>query len=177
MPVPPRPSKKGGLGPTNSGFVHAQYLNHPPPLPFTHTQNHNTYNNPAISSNPYLFYSFQNPPLPTSSYPYPTMKPSSSTFPQPQNHNPNLPPTAYPPLQPLHPPQSLAPPHFPIQQPTPSVLFAALSDPIKFFDGLDHTYTPEKFLAHLSARVYFQLGPQPLDQQSYLTWHSRHLSL
>ena len=35
----------------------------------------------------------------------------------------------------------------------PSVPFAALSDPNNFFDGLDHTYPPEIFLAHLSARV------------------------
>ena len=54
--------------------------------------------------------------------------------------------------------------------------FAALSDPIKHFDGLDHTYPSEKFLAHLSARVTFQLGPQPLDVQSFLTWHSRRMS-
>ena len=40
----------------------------------------------------------------------------------------------------------------------PYVLFAGLSDPIIFFDGLDHTYTPENFLAHLSARFIFQLG-------------------
>ena len=102
---------------------------------------------------------------------------SSFTFPQPQNHNPQLPSSTYPPLQPLHPPQSLPPPHFPIQQPTPAVHFAALSDPNKLFDGLDHTYHPEKFLAHSSARVTFQLGTQQLDQQSYLTWHSRRMFL
>ena len=51
------------------------------------------------------------------------------------------------------------------------------SDPIKLFDGLDHTYLPEKVLAPLSARLTFQLGPQPLDQQSYLTWHSRRMSV
>ena len=48
---------------------------------------------------------------------------------------------------------------------TPSVPFAALSDPIKLFDSLDHTYPPEKILAHPSARVTFQLGPQPIDLQ------------
>ena len=42
---------------------------------------------------------------------------------------------------------------------------------------LDHTYPPEKFLAHLSARVTFQLGPQPIDLQSNLTWPSRRMSL
>ena len=35
----------------------------------------------------------------------------------------------------------------------------------------------KKYLAHLSARVTFQLGPQPLDIQSYLSWHSRRMSL
>ena len=59
---------------------------------------------------------------------------------------------------------------------TPSVPFAALCDSINL-DGLDHTYPPEEFLALLSARVIFQLGPQPLDIQSYLTWHSRRMSL
>ena len=37
--------------------------------------------------------------------------------------------------------------------------FAVLSDPIKRFDGLDHTYPLEKFFVHLTARVTFQLGP------------------
>ena len=37
------------------------------------------------------------------------------------------------------------------------VPFAALSDPIKLFDGLEHTHPPETFLAQLSARVSFKL--------------------
>ena len=49
--------------------------------------------------------------------------------------------------------------------------------PLKHFDSLDHTYPSEKFLAHLSALVTIQLGPQPVDFQSYLTWHSRRMSL
>ena len=60
---------------------------------------------------------------------------------------------------------------------TPSFPFAALSDHIKVSVSLDHTYRPEKFLAHLSARVTFQLGPQHIDRQSYLTLHSRRMSL
>ena len=40
---------------------------------------------------------------------------------------------------------------------TPYVPFAALSDPSTLFDGLDHTYPPEKLLAHLSALLTFQL--------------------
>ena len=103
------------------------------------------------------------------------MQPALSAFSQPPP-NPNFPPTSH-----SNPHSSsfptIPPSHFQPIQPTPSVPFAALSDPIKLFDGLDHTYPPEKFLAHLSARVTFQLGPQPLDQQSYLTWHSRRMSL
>ena len=72
-------------------------------------------------------------------------------------------------------PTSSYPP--PLSHMTPSVRFAALSDPIKHFDGLDHTYPPEKILAHLSTRVTFQLGSQPTDIQSYLTWHSRRIPL
>ena len=43
---------------------HTQQLNQPPALLFTQPQNHNTYNNPAISSNSYHFQYFQNPPYP-----------------------------------------------------------------------------------------------------------------
>ena len=60
---------------------------------------------------------------------------------------------------------------------TPSLPFPALSDPINLFDCLDHTNAPDKFLPHLSARVTFELGPQPLDIKSYLTWHPRCMSL
>ena len=58
-----------------------------------------------------------------------------------------------------------------------SVPFAAPSDPIKLFDGLDHIYHPEMFLAHHSARVTFHFGPQPLEIQSNLSWHSKRMSL
>ena len=58
----------------------------------------------------------------------------------------------------------------------PSFPSAAFSDPFKLFDGLDHFYPPEKYLPQLSARVTFQLGPQPIDIQSYLTWHFRRMS-
>ena len=35
----------------------------------------------------------------------------------------------------------------------------------------------KSFLAHLSARITLQLGPQPLDIRSYSTWHSIGMSL
>ena len=59
---------------------------------------------------------------------------------------------------------------------TPPVLSAALSGPIKLIDSLDHNYPPENVLIHLSARVTLQLVPQPLNNKSRLTCHSRRMS-
>ena len=105
--------------------------------------------------------SFQNLPPPPPSI----QSSSSSSFSQPISQ-PYIPPHTNP--------YSLPPsfqPHHP-QLMTQSVPFAALSDPIKLFDGLDVTYPPEKFLAQLSARVTFQLGPNlmtPLHIQLGIT--------
>ena len=57
------------------------------------------------------------------------------------------------------------------------VPFVALSDPSQLFDGMDQSYPPEKLFAHFSARVTFQLSPQPLNPHACLTWHSRDISL
>ena len=170
-----------------------------PPIPsISQTTSSNTQ---STSYNPYLslYPTFQN--FPTNSFQPPPNPPhiiltiSTSSNTQSTSYNPylslyptfqNFPTNSFqPPPNPPHPipPTSTVPfnssslyssLHFPT---TPSVPFAALSDPIKLFDGLDHTYPPEKFLAHLRARVTFQLGPQPVDIQSYLTWHSRRMSL
>ena len=124
----------------------------------------NPFNSQPYTSNP--------PPAPYNSYV--SLHPG---YPSLSFQVPNLPPNPLPPSTsalPFNPPSSQPPPD---PQMTPSVPFAALSDPIKLFDGLDHTYSPEKFLAYLSACVTFQLGPQPLDTQSYLIWHSRRMSL
>ena len=60
---------------------------------------------------------------------------------------------------------------------TLSVPFAALFDPIKVFDCLDHTFPPKKkHLTHVSACVIFQLRPHPPGIQSFLTWHSKRMS-
>ena len=129
----------------------------------------------------------QNPPSSSTQYPSISQTTSSTTQSTSYNHYvslyptfQNFPTTSFqPPPNPSHSipfNSSSSYPSFPFPT-TPSVPFAALSDPIKLFDGFDHTYPPEKFLAHLSARVTFQLGPQPVDIQSCLTWHSRRMSL
>ena len=114
---------------------------------------------------------------PTSYDPYASLHPGFHNYP-PSSFQP---PTDHP--NPLHPnppppststfsfnPASSQPPRSVFQM-TPYVPFVAVSDPIKVFDGLVHTHPTEKFLDHLSARQTFQLGPQPLDIQSYLIWH------
>ena len=111
--------------------------------------------------------SFQNLPPPASSFSFFHLL--STHYPLPLNHINHL-------IQIL----TLFLPHFipaHLHNITPSVPFAALSDPNKLFDGLDVTYPPEKFLAQLSARVTFQLGPQPTDLFAYSTWHHRRTSL
>ena len=112
----------------------------------------------------------------TSYNPYISLYPTFQNFPTNSFQTPPNPPNSLPPTSTFSFNPSSSYPSFPFPT-TPSVPFAALSDPIKLFDGLDHTYPPEKFLAHLSARVTFQLGPQPVDIHSYLTWHSRRMSL
>ena len=115
---------------------------------------------------------------PSTSYnPYVSLHPGFQNYPTNSFQPPNFPLNPFPPSTsalPFNPPSSYPPP---LLQMTPSVPIAVLSDPIKLFDGLDQTYPPEKFLAHLSARDTIQLGPQPIDFHSYLTWHSRRMSL
>ena len=72
------------------------------------------------------------------------MQPALSLFSQPPPINPNLPPTSYP-QPPSLPSHSLPQTQLPIQQPIPSVPFAALSDPVIFFDGHDHTFPLKNF--------------------------------
>ena len=93
-------------------------------------------------------------------------------LPLPLNHNlihlyPSFVLHSLPSFLSFYPSQSLPPPQPPpsVFQKTPSVPFAAPFDPIKLFDGLDHTYPPEMFLAHNGARVTLQLGQQPLEIQ------------
>ena len=47
---------------------------------------------------------------------------------------------------------------------SPFVPSAALSDPIKLLDGLDHSYSPERLPAHLSEQLTVQNGPKAFTQ-------------
>ena len=161
--------------PTQFHSLPPSFPHYPPfPLSFNNTLPTQSFlPNPPISS---ISQTSSSTTQPTPYNPYVSLHPAFQNFPT-NSHQP-LPNPSQPPLSTSTIPfnsSSLQP--FPPFPTTPSVPFAALSDPIKLFDGLDHTYPPEKFLAHLSARVTFQLGPQPTDITSYLTWHSRRMSL
>ena len=60
-----------------------------------------------------------------------------------------------------------------ISQPTFINTSTSISEPIKPFDGLDHNYTPEKYLQQIEARVTFSLGLQPTSETEYKFWHAR----
>ena len=40
---------------------------------------------------------------------------------------------------------------------------ASIPEPIKLFDGLDHSYTPEEHLQQIEARLTFAKGEEPLN--------------
>ena len=52
---------------------------------------------------------------------------------------------------------------------------AFISEPIIPFNGIDHEYTPEKYLQHIKERVTFSLGLQPANPLEYKFWHIRRL--
>ena len=38
---------------------------------------------------------------------------------------------------------------------------ASIPEPMKPFDGLDHSYTPEEYLQQVEARLIFAIGEEP----------------
>ena len=178
-PVPPSASSIPALPPNplslNNTLPTQSFPQNAPPSsthdPSLFTQNPFSSSLPPISS---ISQTTSSTTQPTSYNPYISLYPTFQNFPTnsfqppPNPPHPTLPTSTLPFNSSLY-----SYPPFPT---TPSVPFAALSDPIKLFDGLDHTYPPEKFLEHFGAQVTFQLGPQPVEIQSYLTWHSRRRS-
>ena len=59
--------------------------------------------------------------------------------------------------------QPVAPPlqYIPIQQDTFINTSASIPEPMKPFDGLDHSYTPEEYLQQVEARLTFATGEEP----------------
>ena len=106
------------------------------------------------------------------------------TYPLYQMHsNPNLNPNPLPQNTIQHVPpqhaQQLATPiqYLPMPQDTFINMSASIPEPIKPFDGLDHSYTPEEYLQQVEARLTFAIGEEPQNNPiKYKYWHNRRMA-
>ena len=54
---------------------------------------------------------------------------------------------------------------------------ASIPEPMKPFDGLDHSYTPEEYLQQVEARLTFAIGEEPQNNPvKYRSWHNRRMA-
>ena len=81
--------------------------------------------------------------------------------------------------QPVNMVQSVVPPpqYIPIQQDTFINTSASIPEPMKPFDGLDHSYTPEEYLQQVEERLTFTIGEEPQNNPiKYKSWHKRRMA-
>ena len=115
----------------------------------------------------------QNPPLthiPTDPLYQMHLNPNPNPNPLPQNTIQHIPPQHT---------QQLAPPvqYLPMPQDTFINMSASIPEPIKPFDGLDHSYTPEEYLQQVEARLTFAIGEEPQNNPiKYKSWHNRRMA-
>ena len=95
------------------------------------------------------------------------------------NPNPNpLPQNTIQHIPPQH-TQQIAPslPYLPMPQDTFINMSTSIPEPIKPFDGLDHSYTPEEYLQQVEARLTFAIGEEPQNNPiKYKSWHNRRMA-
>ena len=127
--------------------------------PYAHLEQTNSSQNQVPLQNQRTFYSnivqdprrrSQNPPL---------FHISTDPLYQMNQHTTYNPTTISPPvnmIQPVAPP----PQNIPIQQDTFINTSASIPEPMKPFDGLDHSYTPEENLQQIEARLTFAIGEE-----------------
>ena len=54
---------------------------------------------------------------------------------------------------------------------------ASIPEPMKPFDGLDHSHIPEKHLQQVEARLTFAIGEEPQNNPiKYRSWHNRRMA-
>ena len=107
------------------------------------------------SQNPPLSHLFTDPPF------------------QMNQHTTYNPTTISPPVQSVVPP----PQYIPIQQDTFINTSASIPEPIKSFDGLDHSYTPEEYLQQDEVRLIFAIGEEPQNNPiKYKAWQNRRMA-
>ena len=75
--------------------------------------------------------------------------------------------------------QSVASPpqYIPIQQDTFINTSASIPEPKKFFDDLDHSYTPGEYLQQVETRLTSAIGEEPQNFPiKYRSWHNRRMA-
>ena len=97
--------------------------------------------------------------------------------------NPNPNPNPLPPNTIQHIPpqltQQFAPPPQYLQKPQDTFInmSASIPEPMKPFDGLDHSYIPEEYLQQVEARLTFAIGEEPQNNPiKYKSWHNRRMA-
>ena len=161
------------------------------------TQNDSQFNNNINSGtqHPYTHLLQTNPPQ--SKFPSQNQRTSYSNFVQPSQRRSQSPPLSHISTDPLYqmnqhttynpttisPPvnmvQSVGPPpqFLPIQQDIFKITSASIPEPMKPFDSLDHTYTPEDYLQQVEARLTFAIGEEPQNNPiKYKSWHNRRMA-
>ena len=114
----------------------------------------------------------QNPPL--------THIPTDPLYQMHPNPNPNPNPLPQNIIQ--HIPQltqQLAPSPQYLQMPQDTFInmSASIPEPMKPFDDLDHSYTPEEYLQQVEARLTFAIGEEPQNNPiKYKSWHNRRMA-
>ena len=65
----------------------------------------------------------------------------------------------------------------PVQHDILMSMSASIPEPMKPFDGLDHSYTPEEYLQQVEARLTFAIGEELLNNPiKYKSWHNRRMA-
>ena len=67
--------------------------------------------------------------------------------------------------------------YIPVQHDTFMNMSASIPEPMKPFDGLDHSYSPEENLQQIEARSTFAIGEEPLNNPiKNRSWHNRRMA-
>ena len=144
--------------------------------PYTHLSQTNSSQSNFLPQNQRTSYSnivqpsqrrFQNPPL---------SHISTDPLYQMNQHTTYNPTTISPPVNMV---QSVVPPsqYMPIQQDTFINTSASIPEPMKPFDGLDLSYTPEEYLQHVEATLTFAIGEEPQNNPiKSKSWHNRRMA-
>ena len=164
----------------------------------THNQHQETFQNNSpniLTQHPYEHLLQTNPPQRNS--PPQDQRSSSANFVQPAQRRSQNPPlthistdplyqmnqhTTYNPTtisQPINTVKHIIPPPqcIPIQQDTFINTCASIPEPMKPFDGLDHSYTPEEYLQQVEARLTFAIGEEPQNNPvKYRPWHNQRMA-